>query len=195
MADKNKQIIKMVGVALFIAIVVVFQILGSFIRFGPFSVSLVLVPIVVGAAIYGPGTGALLGGAFGVVVIINCINGVDAGGNILWTANPFATAALCLLKGILAGYSSGYVYKKIAVKKKYTAVFVSAVVCPTMNTGIFLTALFFIFRGILADWASAAGADVLYYLFVIIAGMNYLPELCVNIILCPAILRVINAVK
>ena len=36
------------GLALFTAIVVVLQFLGSFVRFGPFSISLVLIPIVVG---------------------------------------------------------------------------------------------------------------------------------------------------
>ena len=49
------------GVAIFTAIVVVLQFLGSFIRFGPFSISLVLVPIVVGAALYGHGAGRLAG--------------------------------------------------------------------------------------------------------------------------------------
>ena len=34
------------GVALFTAIVAVLQLVGAFIRFGPFSISLVLVPIV-----------------------------------------------------------------------------------------------------------------------------------------------------
>ena len=59
------------GVALFTAIVVVLQLVGAFIRFGPFSISLVLVPIVVGAALYGPAAGAWLGLVFGLVVLIS----------------------------------------------------------------------------------------------------------------------------
>ena len=56
------------GVALLTAIVVVLQLLGSFIRFGTFSISLVLVPIVVGAALYGAWAGCWLGFVFGLVL-------------------------------------------------------------------------------------------------------------------------------
>ena len=60
---------RMVGIALLSAIVIVLQLLGSFIRFGPVSVSLVLIPIVVGAAMYGPAAGAVLGAVFSMVVL------------------------------------------------------------------------------------------------------------------------------
>lgn len=50
---------KIAGVGLLTALVVVLQLLGSFIKFGTVSISLVLIPIVVGAALYGVGAGAL----------------------------------------------------------------------------------------------------------------------------------------
>ncbi len=62
----NEKTKKIVGIGIFTAIVVVLQLLGSFIRFGTFSISLVLIPIVVGAALYGIGAGAWLGLAFGI---------------------------------------------------------------------------------------------------------------------------------
>ena len=55
---------KLVGLALFTAIVVVLQFMGSFIKFGMFSVSLVLIPIVVCAAVYGWKSGAVIGAVF-----------------------------------------------------------------------------------------------------------------------------------
>ena len=64
MKNNTKKIV-MLGVLT--AIVVVLQFLGSFIRFGPFSISLVLIPIVVGAALLGVGAGAWLGADSGVV--------------------------------------------------------------------------------------------------------------------------------
>ena len=64
-AGKTRQL---AGMAIFTAIVVVLQLLGTFVRFGPFSISLVLVPIVIGAALYGAKAGAWLGFVFGVVV-------------------------------------------------------------------------------------------------------------------------------
>ena len=58
----NTKTKNMVGVALFIAIVVVLQMLGGGIKVGGmFSISLVLIPIVVGAALYGWKAGGILG--------------------------------------------------------------------------------------------------------------------------------------
>ena len=68
---KNNNTQKIVGLGLFTAIVIVLQLMGSFIRFGTFSISLVLVPVVIGAALYGAGAGAWLGFVFGVVVLLS----------------------------------------------------------------------------------------------------------------------------
>ena len=46
--------------AVMTAIVVILQFMGSFVKFGPFSISLVLIPIVIGAATCGAGAGAWL---------------------------------------------------------------------------------------------------------------------------------------
>ena len=62
---------KIVGTGLFTAIVVVLQLVASAIKFGPFSITLVLAPIIIGAAMYGIGAGAWLGLAFGVTVLIS----------------------------------------------------------------------------------------------------------------------------
>ena len=78
---------KLTGIAIFTAIVIVLQLLGSFIRFGPFSISLVLIPIVVGAAMYGTAAGAWLGFIFGLVVLLSgdaaAFLGVNALGTII----------------------------------------------------------------------------------------------------------------
>ena len=57
------------GLGLLTALVIVLQMLGGFIRFGQFSISLVLAPIVIGAALYGAWAGGWLGFVFGVVVL------------------------------------------------------------------------------------------------------------------------------
>ncbi|MFR5385787.1 MAG: hypothetical protein ACLTGT_01840 [Oscillospiraceae bacterium] len=51
------------------AIAAVLQFVGSAIRFGPFSVSLVLIPIVLGAALYGWWHGHWLPGTAGCGII------------------------------------------------------------------------------------------------------------------------------
>ena len=44
---------KLVITAILTALVIVLQFMGSFIRFGMFSISLVLIPIVIGSALCG----------------------------------------------------------------------------------------------------------------------------------------------
>ena len=99
----NSKTKNMVGVGLFTAIVVVLQFLGGGIKFGMFSISLVLVPIVVGAAVYGWKAGALLGFAFGVAVLISG----DAAAFL--AVNPLATVLVVLVKGICCGFAAGLI--------------------------------------------------------------------------------------
>ena len=103
---------KIAGVGLLTAVVVVLQLLGSFIHFGPFSISLVLIPIVVGASLYGVLSGAWLGLAFGITVLIS--------GNAaaFLAVNPGGTVVTVLLKGALAGLLAGAVYKAIEKKTR-----------------------------------------------------------------------------
>lgn len=193
--NRNQKYRTLTGLALFTAIVVVLQIVGSFIKFGPFSVSLVLIPIVVGAAVYGPKAGAYLGGVFGAVVLIACVTGADTGGAILWNANPFLTALICLVKGILAGLAAGAVYTVLArngrISNKVAGTIVAAVVCPVVNTGVFVLGLAVCFQDILISWAG--GSSVVYYVLVGMVGLNFLMEMLINIVLSPIIVRIIQA--
>ena len=98
----NKQTLRrMVGGGLFAAIIVVLQLIGGGIRFGTFSISLVLVPIVVGTAVYGWQMGGWLGLVFGAAVLLSG----DA--NLFMTINPAGTIATVLVKGIACGLAAG----------------------------------------------------------------------------------------
>lgn len=191
---KKFNVEKFVGIAMLAAIVVVLQFVGNFIKFGSVSISLVLLPIVVGAVIYGPSAGAILGAVFGSVIIVGYLSGnVD----FLWTANPLATAIVCLLKGATAGFVSGLIYRFFSKNKsKSSKVFGSyfaAIICPVVNTGIFLLAMFTIFKPQLVE--ISGGTGIVYFAFVMLAGLNFLIEVAVNVILAPVIVAITNAIK
>ena len=103
------------------------QLVATFVKVGPISITLTLVPIVVGAAVYGKGAGAYLGGVFSVVVLICCITGADAGGAMIWNANPFLCILVCMVKGVAAGFVAGLVYRLIAPKSAIGGTVVAAV--------------------------------------------------------------------
>lgn len=189
MNKTSAKIHKIVGLGLFTAIVFVLQMLGAFIRFGPFSISLVLVPIVVGAALYGAIGGAWLGFVFGMAVIISG----DAAAFLV--VNPLGTVATVLVKGIAAGLGAGLVYKLAAQKNRYVAVGASAIVSPILNTGVFLIGCLLFFLPTIAGWASAEGygGNAVQYLIFVMVGLNFLVEMAINVVLCPVILRILRA--
>lgn len=183
---KNEKTRTTAAVGIFTAIVIVLQLLGSFIRFGTFSISLVLIPIVVGAALYGPYAGAWLGFVFSVVVLVSG----DAAPFL--AVSVFGTILTVLLKGTLAGFCSGLVYKVFAGKKTLAAV-LAAISCPVCNTGIFLLGCFLFFMDTISGWASALGfSNTASYILFGLVGGNFLFEVLTNIILSPVIVRVIN---
>ena len=169
------------------ALVVVLQLLGAFVRFGPFSISLVLVPIVIGAATCGFGTGGWLGLVFGIAVLLSG----DAA--LFFTISPFGTVITVLLKGLACGLAAGLVYELLAPKNKILAVFAAAIVCPIVNTGVFLSGCVVFFLEAVASWGVAEGfRNTAAYMFLGLAGGNFLFELLTNVVLAPVIVRVIN---
>ena len=187
---------RLTGLALMTAIIVVLQVVASFVKFGPFPITLALAPIIIGAALYGPKAGAYLGGVFGIVVLLACILGWDSGGSILWNANPFLTAVICLGKGILSGLCAGLVYRAVAGSgrshgRMLGGSILAGIVSPVVNTGLFCLCLTLLFHDILLSWAG--GTEVVYYILFVLTGINFLVELAVNLVLSTVIVRVVGA--
>ncbi len=176
--------------AILTALVVVLQLMGSFIRFGMFSVSLVLMPIVIGAAKGGVKLGGWLGLVFGVTVLLSG----DAAA--FMAVNPAGTIITVLVKGTLCGLAAGIVYTALEKFNQYGAVIASAIVCPIVNTGIFLIGCVLFFMATITEWGTALGFEnAAQYMFLGLAGGNFLFELATNIVLSPVILRILNLKK
>ena len=183
---KRTNVKKLVGIAILSAIVVVLQLLGSFIKFGPVSISLVLIPIVVGAAVYGPTAGAVLGGVFSLVVLSQP--------DTAWfySLSFFGTVITVLVKGIFAGWLSGVAYKVFAKKNVWLAVIIAAVICPIVNTSFFaIGCRLFFWNGL----AQLGGGNTVKFLFGTMIGINFIAEFAINLICAPVIVRILHAVK
>lgn len=190
----SKKTVRLTQLSILAALIVVLQLMSYGIKIGTFNLSLVLIPLVVGGALFGVGAGALLGLIFGVVVVIGCISGMDIGGNILWNVDPLLTALVCLTKGVAAGAAGGAIaalFKKW--DKPVLGVILSAIIVPIVNTGLFTLAMWFLFRETLISWA--AGQEVVYYIFFGLIGTNFLIEFGLNLILSPVTERIVSAVR
>lgn len=179
---------RLAGLALFTALIVILQLLGNFIRFGPVSVSLVALPIAVGAAVYGGAAGLWLGFVFGMVVLLSG----DAAAFFAFSVP--GTLLTVLVKGIACGGLAGLVYAWLAQKNRTLAAVTAAIVCPVVNTGVFLLGCRIFFLPMLADMAQnlGFGDNVGRFMIIGLVGVNFLAELGINIVLSPVILRLIR---
>ncbi len=182
----NTKVKRMVGIALMSAIVVVLQLLGQFIKFGPVSISLVLVPIVVGAAMYGPAAGAVLGGVFSIVVLLQPDTAFFYGISV------FGTVVTVFVKGIAAGWLSGLIFRGLSKGSTLVGVIGAAVACPVINTGLFAVGCRLFFWEALAQ---VGGGNAVAYLFTVMIGFNFLAELAANAVCAPVIVRILHAGK
>lgn len=182
---------RMTGLSLLSAVVAVLTVLGNFVRFGPFPITLALAPIIIGAAMYGASAGAILGGVFGVVTLIGGLAGWD-GGTVMYLMGiaPVACILVCVLKGVGAGWLSGLVYSAIAKKNQHIAVIVAGIVCPVVNTGLFILGMLTFFTSALESWAN--GQALLFYVIFGLTGINFVVELAVNLVLSSGITTIIK---
>ena len=179
-----------VGMGLLTAIVIVLQALALNIRFGMFSITLVLVPIIVGAALYGWQAGAWLGLVFSVVVLLT-----DAGAFL--AVNIPGTIITVLVKGTLAGLFAGLVYSALIKKtNQMVATVVAGIVAPVVNTGIFVIGCFLFFYETISMWAEGAGFENgAAYIITGIVGLNFVVELVINLVLSTVIVQIVNIGK
>lgn len=192
----QNKIQKLVILAVLAAIIVVLQSFAGSIPLGPFNITLSLIPIMLGAVLYGPVAGAFLGAIFGVVVCVAVVTGADPGGNLMFQQLPVLTLFLCVLKSSAAGFVAGWICKLFMNKKFFVGVALSSVLCPIVNTGILCTGMLLFYGDLVTGWALAEGYDnaFLYILFGMV-GLNFLVELAINIVLIPAVVGVIRALK
>ena len=181
---------KLVLLAFLTAIVAVLAYYGGFIKIGGLaSISLTLIPVVVGATLCGPWAGAWLGGVAGAVFFAT----PDAA---FWFGLSIpGTIITVMVKGVLSGLCAGLVYKLLENVNRYLAVLVSAIVCPVVNTGIFLLGSVVFFMDTVSTGADAEGISVGTYLIVFFVGLNFIFELIVNIAMSPAVVRILDVVK
>ena len=193
--EMNKRMTKMkteklVLMALFTAFVAVLSYLGGFIKIGGLaSISLTLIPVVLGAALCGPFAGAWLGAVSGAVFFLTPDSAFWLGLSI-----P-GTIITVMVKGILAGLCAGLVYTLLEKFNRDLAVIASAIVCPVVNTGIFLVGCLVFFMDTVNAGAVAEGMSAGAYLIIFFVGLNFVFELLVNVVVSPALVRLINIKK
>ncbi len=198
----------MVELAMLSALIVVLQFVGSFLTgVTGLPMSLVLIPIVVGAFHLDPKAGAFLGGVFGLMTVIMGFSGADLFTNILF--NQFGTTkmiicvALCFIKAIAAGLGAGLIYKglvKLFKGKNVTvATILASVSAPVINTGLFVAAMLLFFFNDMGAIQTQLGIATITpsfkFIFLGLAGWNFISEFIINLVVSPAVARLVDVFK
>lgn len=192
----SKKTRRMVSFAMLTAIIIALQIVCTFIKFGPFSITLALAPIIVGAAIYGVGAGVYLGAVMGLVIFVTGLMGLDGGAVMAmlsyggWVGVVF-TPIVCFGKSMAAGAVAALIYRAISKKSSLVGVTVASVAAPVVNTGLFAVGMLTVFWGYLTESVGEAGFAAVAVLFTVWIGTNFFVELAVNLVLAVAINRIV----
>lgn len=181
--------VKLVEMAMLTAIIVVmtFTPIG-YLKAGPLELTLIMVPVIIGAVTEGPAAGAFLGLVFGASSFIQCFTGSVLGGILVSFSIPL-TLIVCVVSRVLAGYLCGVIFKAISKKiKKGGFNYVIASICGSaLNTILFLglLALCFWNTSFSAEQAQSLGGldTALKTVITIAAGINAPIELVVCAIL------------
>lgn len=180
----NNKVKRVVGIGVFSAIVVVLQYIFGGITIGGTSINPVLVPVVVGAAVYGWQAGAILGLVSGAAILL------ITPPSFFYGINFVGTIITVLAKGAVSGLVAGLAYKLIRPWNKFVAVLTAAILCPLVNTGIFLAGCYiFFYEGLLSG---AEGGNFFFYLITVMVGINIFVELGINVVMAPVITRLIK---
>ncbi|MBE6593113.1 MAG: ECF transporter S component [Ruminococcaceae bacterium] len=199
---QKQKTLRMVQLAMLVALVVVLQIISTLLPVlpGGVSITLTLVPVVIGGILLGKKGGFVLGLAFGLIVMINCATGLDKGAVVLWNENALSTAVICLTKGIAAGFLPAVFYdliigknaeQTVNSKRKFLATLVAALSAPIINTALYLIGMWVLFN----DLATSVGVNFIAYALVVFATANFAVEFIINIVLTPAIVRIVDVTK
>ena len=102
-------------------------------------------------------------------------------------ASYYAGFFPALIYGALIGKK-----EQVGAARKFFATLAAAVTAPIANTSLFVAGMFIFFKDTLYAWAGES--DVVTYVIVGLAGINFLVEFAINIVLSPAIVRIVDIV-
>ena len=178
-----------------VILLLAFTPLGYIRTFG-LEITLIVVPVTVGAVTLGPAAGAVLGAVFGITSFIQCF-GMSPFGAVLLSINPAATFIVCIVSRILMGWLTGMIYQglKNIQQIKKAALVITNLIGPLLNTFFFMSTLllFFYHTEYISGLAKSMGASNVFAFVAAFVGVNGVIEAAACFILGSAISRALQA--
>ena len=184
---------KLTYFAVLTALTVILQLLGNTVKIGIVTLNFSLIPIVLAAILLGVWYGTALGAVTGLIILFHCgILGADGFTNVLFATDPIIISLVCVLKTAAAGALSGLLFKWISKRNGFVATIIAAGIVPVINSGIFILGMLCIIPSLNAAGFIAEGANAFAVIVLGFVGLNFVFEFALNVIVAPALYRVIN---
>ncbi len=181
----NTKMIATTGIL--VGIEILFQVIGNYINPGFANINLSLIPIVIGAVLYGPVVGGFLGLVCGLMVIIS-----PSTMQIFFSISPVGTILACILKTTVAGVAAGLVVKLFKGEKKIYGVILASILVPVINTALFSIFALIFFMPLLQSMISETMPNIAAALFVGMIGINFILEVISTVILAPSLYKILE---
>lgn len=179
--QRSARTLYLVQIAILAAILFFLEVTGlGFIRIGAVSMTIMQVPVIIGAIVLGPGAGALLGGIFGLTSFAQALFAKDPLGAVLLGINPIGLILTTILTRVLMGWLCGLVYQGLTkTKLKHNlALVVASFIGALLNTLLFMSLFLFFFYQTpqLQEIASTLGTSNALLFAIVLVGWQGLAE-------------------
>lgn len=190
----NQQIVRMTELAVLTAIIILmaFTPIG-YIKTAGLEITLITIPVIIGAIVLGPGAGAFLGAVFGITSLLQAVLGLSPFGVMLLEINPFFCFLVCIPTRILMGLCTGLIYKAFKTKN-VLAYSVSGLSGALLNTLFFMTTLVALYwrTDYIQGLAESIGATNVFLFVALFVGINGLVEALCCFVIASAIAKAVN---
>ncbi|MBQ6727968.1 MAG: ECF transporter S component [Clostridia bacterium] len=186
---------KLTYFAVLTALTLVLQLLGNTVKIGILTLNFSLIPIVLAAILLGVWYGTALGAITGLIILLNCgVLGADGFTNVLFASDPVVISLVCIVKTAAAGAVSALLFKWIKRYNGFAATVIASGIVPVINSGIFILGMLCIIPSLREFGFIAEGANAFATIVLVFVGLNFVFEFALNVIVAPALYRVINVV-
>lgn len=198
--NQSSKVRRITRLAILVAIIflLAFTPLG-YLTIGPIAATTIQMPVIVGAALLGPASGAILGLFFGLSAIIKVLTmpGADPFATLALAHSPLAYLVVCIGSRVLMGWLSGLLaagLKKLPVlggKRSVIAYGVTGFVGSAMNTVFYLGSLWLLCAEVISSFY---GVD-LDGVGALVMGTAYaagIPEAIVSCIVVGAVCKALE---
>lgn len=186
---KNRQKIHaMTLIAILSAIIILMAFTPvGYIKTGGLEITLLVVPVVIGAILVGPKGGAFLGFMFGITSFFQCVFGMSVFGATLLSLNPLFCFLVCVPTRTLMGFLVGVIFRVLLKAFKYDIFvhIIASVSGALLNTLFFMTTLCVCFYNseYIQGFVGYLNASNPFIFVILFVGINGLVEAIINFII------------